>query len=214
MAQEDWRRQLLLQMYDQLFNDITRHITVVWQSIGVLVGAFAIFALAEKQIITVDIAATLILLISVWSLAHLYDASYWYNRNLAMIGNIERQFLVKEDLRQTHYYFGQHRPDNHMITHIRIQFALAVGIALIILIFHFLTRVVPGFSQPISGFDPLRALPYVLFVVGIAYLAKLRKNRNLSYKEFLMNSPGLEVDTTGIEYGPGHGFPPKPNTSG
>ena len=115
---EDPRERLLLQMYDQMFNDINRHIMVVWQSVGVLVGAFAIFALTEKQVVTVDVAASLIVLIAGWSLAHLYDAAYWYNRNLVIIANIERQFLRQSDLRDIHYYFGAHRPTNLMITHL------------------------------------------------------------------------------------------------
>src|SRR5690348_7244971 len=64
------RRELLLHMYDQMFNDIDRHILVVWQSIGVLIGAFAVFALTEKQIITIDIATSLVLLLCGWLIAH------------------------------------------------------------------------------------------------------------------------------------------------
>jgi hypothetical protein len=47
------RKKLLLKMYDQMFNDINSHGIVVWQSIGVVVGAFAIFALVEKNIVTI-----------------------------------------------------------------------------------------------------------------------------------------------------------------
>ena len=42
------RQELLLKMYDQLFNDINTHIIVVWQSVGVVVCAFALLALVEK----------------------------------------------------------------------------------------------------------------------------------------------------------------------
>src|SRR5690348_12295057 len=87
------REEFLMRVYDQMFNDIDTHILVVWQSVGVLVGAFAIFALTEKQVITLDVAASLIILIAAWLIGHLYDASYWYNRNLVIIANIERQFL-------------------------------------------------------------------------------------------------------------------------
>ena len=45
---EDDRKEFLLKMYDQMFNDINTHILVVWQSVGVVVGAFAVFALARK----------------------------------------------------------------------------------------------------------------------------------------------------------------------
>src|SRR5229473_588490 len=93
------RKEFLLKMYDQMFNDIDTHILVVWQSVGVLVGAFAIFALAEKQVISFDMATAMVVLLASWLLAHLQDASYWYNRNLVIIANIERQFLVESDLR-------------------------------------------------------------------------------------------------------------------
>ena len=51
------RRAFLLHMYDQLFNDINRHLTVIWQSVGVLLGAFAVFSLVEKGILSFDLAA-------------------------------------------------------------------------------------------------------------------------------------------------------------
>ena len=193
-------------MYDQMYNDINRHILVVWQSVGVLIGAFAIFALAEKAIVPVDIATGLILLTAGWLLAHLVDAAYWYNRNLAIISNIERQFLVDEDLRNIHYYFGSHRP-NTMLTHLRIQFAFGVGISLIVLFFHFSARVYLGMSELLSHFEPARAIPYIIPLIGAAYLRRLRRHRDESYAEFLKYSPGRTVDTSHILYGVGHGHP-------
>ncbi len=109
------RAELLLKMYDQMFNDINRHIMVVWQSIGVVVGALTIFALVEKNVVSLDIAVSIVLLLCAWLLAHLFDAAYWYNRNLVIIANIERQFLTQDDLKNIHYYFGKHRPKNKMI---------------------------------------------------------------------------------------------------
>src|SRR6266511_2529460 len=97
------RYELLLRMYDQMFSDINRHIQIVWQSVGVLASTFGILvgilALFEKQVpiglanALLDVATALIMLIVGWLLAHVYDASYWYNRNLVIIANIERQFL-------------------------------------------------------------------------------------------------------------------------
>ena len=95
----DNREEFLVEMYKQMFNDINRHIMVVWQSVGVLISAFAIFALVEKNVISSDIATSIIILLCAWLYAHLVDSGYWYNRNLAIIANIERQFLKKEDLR-------------------------------------------------------------------------------------------------------------------
>lgn len=201
----DSREELLLRMYDQLFNDINRHITIIWQSISVVVGAFAVFALVEKKIISIDLACSIIILLVLWLIAHLYDAAYWYNRNLTMIANIERQFLKTSDLKDIHYYFGKHRPVNSMLTHLQIQYALGIGLGTLVLFYHFYTRVIPGFKLPISNFDPIQGLPYALVVAAIFYLFHLRKNRNDSYREFLNNSPGIEVDTKGVKYGVGHG---------
>jgi hypothetical protein len=200
------REELLLKMYDQMFSDINRHILVVWQSVSVLVGAFAVLALAEKKVISIDLAIALVVLIAFWLLAHLIDAGYWYNRNLTIIANIERQFLKPTDIRDIHYYFGKHREHNTMLTHLRIQRALGVGILVLVGLFHLMTRILPGLSGDWERLDPQRTLPYVAFVAGLWYLKRLSKNRNESFAEFLKNSPGIAVDTTGVVYGVGHGF--------
>jgi hypothetical protein len=207
-AAEALRFEMLLRMYDQMFNDIDRHILVVWQSVGVLIGAFAVFALTEKNVISIDVATSLIVLLSGWLMAHLNDASYWYNRNLVIIANIERQFLSRQDLRNIHYYFGRHRPKNKMISHLRIQFAMALGLTGLIVLMHLFTRVLPGFrlSWHESVIDWQRALPYAMLAITLAVVAVLREEDNLAYSEFITNSPGIFVDTTGIDYGVGHGF--------
>ena len=205
------RKELLLKMYDQLFNDINRHIVVIWQSISVLVSAFAIFALVEKKIISLDLASAIIVLLSAWLLSHLYDAAYWYNRNLTMIANIERQFLLKDDLKNIHYYFGEHRPVNSMLTHLKIQYALGVGLCCLVLLYHFFNRVVPGFNVSFDHFDAVRTLPYIVLFISFFFIKWIRSNRQASYKEFLENSPGIEIDTEGINYGVGHGRNKKGN---
>jgi hypothetical protein len=204
-ASPEGRKELLLRMYDQMFNDIDRHILVVWQSVGVLVGAFAIFALTEKQVITIDLASGLIVLLAGWLVAHLYDSAYWYNRNLVIIANIERQFLRESDLHEIHYYFGAHRPQNRMISHLRIQYALAVGLTSLVLLFHFITRVLPGMTSGTS-FDPQRTIPYIVLVAAILYLVDSARTERRKYAEFLHNSPGIPIKTVGVQYGVGHGF--------
>lgn len=212
MDASDDRRKLLLEMYNRLLDNSSTHVLVVWQSVGVLVGAFAILALTEKQVISMDVAGSLIVLIAGWLIAHVYDASYWYNRNIAIAANIEKEFLCDSDLRNIHYYFGKHRPGNKMIVHLRIQMALGIGIGLIVLVFHFLTRVAPCLQSQAGDLE--RLLPYLVSVPVAIGLFALRAHRDRCYTEFLQNSPGRPVDTTGITYGEGHGFPrigsPKP----
>lgn len=187
-----------------MFNDIDTHILVVWQSVGVVVGAFAVFALVEKNIIPIDFACSLMIMLSAWLIAHLYDASYWYNRNLVIIANIERQFLGVADLKDIHYYFGKHRAKSAMLTHLKIQYWLGIGIALLFAFYHFATRVLPGIHQPVRNFEFPRSLPYLFILLSFVLLWLLRNNRIESYEEFLRNSPGITVKTTGITYGVGH----------
>jgi hypothetical protein len=94
---ESARKEFLLHMYDQMFNDINRHMGVVWQPITVLFGSFALIGAATQEIISMDIAVALVVVLIGWLIAILYDSSYWYNRNLAIIANIERQFLRQSD---------------------------------------------------------------------------------------------------------------------
>jgi hypothetical protein len=205
----DDRKEFLIKMYDQMFNDINTHILVVWQSVGVVVGAFAVFSLVEKNIIPTDFACSLMILLCAWLIAHLYDASYWYNRNLVIIANIERQFLKKSDLSEVQYYFGKHRSKSAMLTHLRIQYGLGVAIAGMFLTYHFSLRVWPGLIAPASHFEFTRSLPYLFAVTAIFGLWVLRRNRIASYQEFLRNSPGLDLNTKGIDYGIGHPTDPR-----
>jgi hypothetical protein len=205
----DRRDEFLLEMYKELLGDINRHILVVWQSVGVLIGALALFSLVEKDVVPLDIAASVIVLLGGWLLGHLQDAAYWYNRNLVIIANIERQFLKQADLKNIHYYFGAHRPDNRPIAHLRIQQHLAMSLIGLVLIFHFIKRVLPGFHLPWSDFDPERALPYLLALGGIWYGHYWYMHGKKKYAEILKHSPGIHVDTTGVQYGAGHGFPHK-----
>jgi hypothetical protein len=163
-----------------------------------------VLALVEKSIISIDVAVSLIVLLSGRLLAHLYDASYWYNRNLVIIANIERQFLQRDDLTNIHYYFGKHRQKTAMLTHLKIQFALGVAIAILFIVFHFLTRVLPAIGGSWHTFEVQRAFPYIALVSAVVFLFRLRRGRIASYEEFLRNSPGVDVDTTGIKYGVGH----------
>lgn len=201
----DDRKTFLMEMYRQMFADINRQMTVVWQAVSVVVGAFALLALVEKNIIPLDIAISLIIVLSAWMYAHMIDGSYWYNRNLVIIANIERQFLLKSDLHDIQYYFGMHRTDEmRMITYFRIQATLAIAMALLVILFHFFVRVWPGLWLVGGTFEPQRTLPYLALSGSLVACARLALGRRASYQAFINNSPGVAVDTTGIEFGVGH----------
>ncbi len=200
------RPQFLIEIYKEMMADINRHIMVVWQSVGVVLGSFAIMGLVEKRVVSLDYASSLLLIVCTWSLGLLIDASYWYNRNLCIVANIEKIFLEEEDLKNVHYYFGQHRPNNKMITTIRIQFALSLSIGLFNLCYHFYVRVVPWFGFSMKDIDIPRLFPYVITLISGALLICLKNRRNRHYSEFLVNSPGVKININEIKYGDGHGF--------
>lgn len=153
-----------------------------------------------------DVAVTFIIVIAIWVIAHVYNSAYWYNRNLAMIANIERQFLRQSDLREIHYYWGKHRRSNSMIRHLKLQKWLALGIAALVLGIQFNTTMLPVVRNCFSGFQAQNFLPWIAAAVGGGVWYLQHRHSAKKFREFLenSNSPGKRVDTTGIKYGAGH----------
>jgi hypothetical protein len=53
------REQFLITMYGKMWDNINRHILIVWQSVSVLGGAIAALALEQNKILSIDISTTL-----------------------------------------------------------------------------------------------------------------------------------------------------------
>ncbi len=201
------RDEFLLRMYDQMFNNIDRHILVVWQSVSVLIGAFALFALSEKNIIPIDIACTLIVMIATWLIAHVFDASHWYNRNLNIIANIEREFLNKEDSKLIHFYFARHIKPNDIITQLKIQRMLGIYVIILVFLYHLLTRIIPKLGKVIDLFNDISAkginglkgysfsivIPYIFIIICLFYLNRIKNDRLKSLEDFEKKSPGKKL---------------------
>jgi len=199
----DGRRELLLRMYDQLFNDINRHILVVWQSVATLLGSVAVFALVEKELIGVPVATLIIFLATGWLIANVIDSSYWYNRNLVIIANIEREFLYQSDLHDIHYYFGEHRASNTLLTHLWIQGVLGGLLALGVGLADIWVSMRPTFDASLHV-RLWNAVPLLFAVVAAVVLYVFYSSRGAAYVLFKQNSPGVPIDTSGIVYGSGH----------
>lgn len=194
MDKSEVRNELLLKMYDQMFNDINRHILVVWQAIGVVIGAFAVFSLTDKELVPIDVAVALVVLLCGWMVAQLYDSAYWYNRNLVIIANIEKEFLTVEDLSHIHFYFGSHRKKNKMIGHLRIQRYLGVTISALVMLYHFqAARIWHGFSLPLSALNTYKTLPYLALLAAALFVNRVRNEREDAYAEFIKRSPGRNL---------------------
>jgi hypothetical protein len=188
----DRRKDFLLAMYGQMWGNINRHILVIWQSVAALLGAFAVFALIEKRVLPVDIACTLLVIICAWVMAHVIDANYWFARNIHIIANIERQFLIKSDVQNILPYFAEPRKAS-TLDHLGVQRALAVAVFLLIILWHFLTRVVPGFRLPLSDFDVFRAFPYVVSLLAGVMLVGFTGKQKRTYAKLLKDSPGATL---------------------
>jgi|ERR1051325_5592577 hypothetical protein len=120
LAMDDRRDEFLVVMYGKMWDNINRHLTVVWESAAIIAGAAALFALTEKGVLSPDITSTLIVMIAGWSVLHAFDANGWYNRNLAIIANIEREFLALGDDKRIHYFFRRHR-SHKLLEHLKIH---------------------------------------------------------------------------------------------
>lgn len=177
------RNEFLISMYNQMYNDINRHILVIWQAIGVLAGSATLFVLIYQKLLDINLGITIIVLFGFWAILTMCDSAFWYNRNLVIIANIERQFLNSDDDKLIHYYFKRHR-EHSFIDHLRIQFWLVFLVIIIALIYHFSSL------QACSPFL-LIILPYVVFIVlGIYSLYYWFGDRKKKYEEFVKNSPG------------------------
>ena len=184
------REDFLLAMYREMWSNINRHIGVIWNSVTVLFSAFAFLSFVERRLLPIEYASTLLIIVVSWQLAHVYDASYWFNRNLLIIKNIERQFLGRPDLHDIHFYFGRDR-GNKLMEHFQIQFGLGLTVGILVLTYHWLNQGPPS-SINFRAEWP-RALPYLAAVLGVICIAVLRHSQAHSYERLRENSPGRQI---------------------
>ena len=190
----DNRTEFIMRMYTEMWSNINRHLTVVWQSVGVLTGAFAIFALVEKHTITLDAAASLMVVIATWHLGHVYDANTWFNRNLGIISNIERQFLTARDTKGIHFYFAEsHRKPGTLVSHLTVQRNFGYAIAVLVLMYHFSLRLLPTFQAPVLAHESQRFAPYIVLLLCAVWLENHRRGQRKKQEEFISKSPGIAV---------------------
>ena len=204
------RADFLKAMYLQLNSEMTRHLELAWQAVGVVVGSLAAMVLGTKGYIQIDIATLLIIIMFYWLVAHTIDSNYWYNRNLTIIANIERQFLTKEDLKSIHFYFATHLKDDKFLADLKIHVNFAFGTIIIALVNHLVFHINRIINNVKLGFDwnngfsvvdiILFFTPYIGFAVTLYCLNKFKVRRIKDFKNFKRISPGIYVDDTDIEY--------------
>lgn len=192
MAPEDDRKKFLMSMYDQVWNNMNRHINLIWQPVTVIFTVFGSIIAVESQKVDISIifiVITLAFLVIGWFLAHVYDSAYWYNRNLIIVTNIEKEFLSSDDDTKIHYFFKRPHPsENNMITHFKIQFALGIGLGIIIFVY-FMTKLIQNYMGTLNCVI-IPYLPFAGMVVAAGYVWYIKGTRNTAYTELVRKSPG------------------------
>ncbi len=187
------RTDFLLEMYKQMCSEMDRHIKATWQIVGVLLSTFAVFVLVEKDVISPNIAAAIIIAVCELTVAIIIEANFWYNRNLVIVANIERQFLTgQDDAKEIHYYFLKHRTGNAYLDMMKMQVIFVLIILFIVLAYHFGDVILPTFSFK-NSFDFSKTIPYVVLIGGGIFLIVFHYKRKKNYNEFKTNSPGKDM---------------------
>lgn len=197
---KDSRNDFLLEMYKQTSSHLNRHILITWQSIGVIAGALAIFGLTDKFNLAgderLDFVTAVVTVLCAWTIAHIYDANNWFDRNLHIITNVERQFLLPSDSKDIHFFFTGHRrerSEKELVLHFQIQLAMVLALWFLIIGYHFYKRVWPGRGFPIENIELVRAIPYVAGMVCAFYCWYVIRDTREGYGKLVENSPGKKV---------------------
>lgn len=177
-------------MYIQTSAHLSRHVSGVWQCVGVAGGALAAFSV-DKNVPLNDYACTLAILLCGWLIATTLDASNWFNRNITIISNIERLFLRQEDAELIHPFFLKHRAPGEPVRHFRIQIWLGLAVAALVLGYHYATRLQGNVSGP--WFEHSRLLPYVAAAVVALACIKVYRTTKEDDQKLQQKSPGLKL---------------------
>jgi len=153
-----------LHMYDQAWNNINRHILTVWQSVAAVAAALAAMIFTEKQVLSLDVAVSMVVLFSAWLMAHVYDAQTWYDRNLAIIQDNEKFFETKPG--EFHAYTKPRALK--LITHLRIQRDLAIALVVLGVGTHICTEAIPVLTG-VESAELRMALPYAALLAWCIY---------------------------------------------
>lgn len=181
------RNDFLLNMYNQAFNNINRHIVIVWQTISILAASFVSILLSEKYDISIWISSILLIVYIVWMISHIIDAEHWFKRNLHIITNIEKNFLKKDDLELIHPYINNDVKHETMIESFRIQIFFACTIWIFILLYLF-------YKASITSSMGLFFIYFCISVILSLILNAYHENNANKIKTLVKNSPGKSLD--------------------
>lgn len=187
------RKEFLLAMYKELFNNIDRHISLSWQSISIVASFLTAFILTEKFKVPSLITVFFLIVVIAWTIARLIDAEHWYERNIHIISNIEKIFLTeKDDDKHIHFYFKYNRTKKNKLESVLIQ-SFASTILWMISLGYYVWRIPKSIKENSYMFDPSQEIIFLItFSVMVAILLYIYSQNNIRAIETLRTkSPGL-----------------------
>lgn len=189
---EDKRPDFLIKMYEVYNNEIDRHFGFAWQAVSVFAASIVTILTSTETIAGIPsyAALSLYIVLVTWGIETIIDSYFWYNRNLVVIANIERQFLQDKDAKEIHYYFQSHRKSNKPITFFNNLLLFLIATPLLVIAFYFWIPATAGryyFYHDISTYIPL-----VILVIAILQIRASTQKRNAHYREFMTQSPGID----------------------
>lgn len=185
-TKEQLRADFLINMYNQAFNNINRHIIIVWQTISILAASFVSIFLAEKFEVSIWITSFLLIIYITWMIAHLIDANHWFKRNLHIITNIEKNFLNKDDLELVHPYINIDIKYEKIIESFYIQIVFGIVIWILMLAFLF-------YKATLTNSLDLFIFHFTITVVCWIILTLYQESNKKKIKDLIEKSPGKEL---------------------
>lgn len=182
---EESEYNFLIHMYDQVWNNINRHILTSWQSISVIAAAIASFLLIENNVINYNFALLALFVICRWSIHHIYDTAQWFHRNICITSNIERILLKNYSSHDIHPYIGKHRDPEKILTHLKIQMQLPICMILISFAYFIYKQINIG-----TNFLNI-SIGVILLITFFAESYKLKMKVKMKNQKFNELSPGI-----------------------
>jgi hypothetical protein len=194
--EEDRKADFLLAMYKAMWDNINRHVTVLWQAVAVLGATFSVGLIAIRDnpkwpdSIYSDFAAVIQIATACWLIAHAIDSTAWFNRNILIISNIEKYFAKSFDRSDyVHPYMEKDWPGPKQIPrHMVIQGVFGVMVAIASVMLHAFTRIIPVVQSDVCGptsyVQLSRELPLITLALGVLVCLVLWNATSTERKEF------------------------------
>jgi len=185
------REKFLIGMYEQMWGNINRHITLSWQPATLIVFVAAALKVGLDGQLALGIAASVGLVVTAWFLGHIYDSNEWYHRNHVIVANLERYFQEPGDVQAINPFMGALIPPSRMcklLTTFKVQRFLAFGLACFLLALVLVLETIPdvrGEKVPTFGSYSHWSFGLVPYAVGIAsgfWVRHIRNDRLNQYK--------------------------------